>query len=285
MYNVLLFEFNLEGKFLSIYCGMLEQQCFAWAFFDGKSAFKTYSRKECRVFKTEFQALENIFTPQRLRFSLFGEIDIKCDLKIIPIILGRSQIGLFNLLPRNARMEFVTQLGNFEGEVTINGKTIISKSIGYIHRINAKKLPQTFYALNLLGDNVCLASYMCDNSTFIYNFDSFITSGIIKGRPYKFSDYNFSSTSVIDTGTNLIIKLNKGKYELNICAQCGTEKLLNKHNLALRANNYTQADIILRFDGKILFKDKVPASLLINGKVKVGKETEEIKGLCEASVT
>ncbi|HEY8444408.1 MAG TPA: hypothetical protein VIL24_06395 [Clostridia bacterium] len=53
--------------------------------------------------------------------------------------------------------------------------------------------------------------------------------------------------------------------------------------LLIRANNYTQADIILRFDGKILFKDKAAASLIICGKLKIGKAIEEVKGLCEAS--
>jgi len=283
MNNILLFEFNLEGKFLSVYCGMLKDLCFAMAFLDGKTASNTYSRKECRVFKEEFQALENIFTPRRLKFSLYGEIGVSCDLKITPIISGKSHIGLFNFLPRNTRMEFITQLGNFEGEVSVNGNTRNIQSIGYIHRINSKKFPQRFYALNMLGDNVCLASYMCNNSILMYNFDSFITAGIIKGRAYRFADYNFSAISLIDTGTNLIIKLNRGKFELNICAECGAEKILNYNNLAIRANNYTQADIILRFDGKILFKDKAAASLLICGKLKIGKETEEIKGLCEAS--
>ncbi|HEY8423483.1 MAG TPA: hypothetical protein VIL23_01830 [Clostridia bacterium] len=285
MNNILLFEFNLDGKFLSVYCGMLQQECFAWAFFDGKSAFRSFSRKECRVFKEEFQALENIFTPRRLRFTLFGEFDIQCDLKIIPLIMGRSHIGLFNFLPRNARMEFVAQLAQFEGEVSINGKSNKIKSMGYIHRLNAKKLPQNFYALNILGDNVCLASYMCNNSALLYNFDSFITEGIINGRAYRFADYNFSTISVNDTGTNLVIKINKGKYELDICAECGTEKLINRYNFALRANNYTQADIALQYDGEVLFKDKIPASLLINGKIKAGKQAEEIAELCKASVT
>ncbi|HHW89313.1 MAG TPA: hypothetical protein GX745_00210 [Clostridiales bacterium] len=283
MNNILLFEFDLDGKFLSVYCGMLKDLCFAMAFLDGKTASNRYSRKECRVFKEEFQALENIFTPRRLKFSLFGEVSISCDLKIMPVISGKSHIGLFNFLPRNTRMEFITQLGNFEGEVSVNGKIHNIKSIGYIHRINSKKLPQRFYALNMLSANVCLASYMCDNSILMYNFDSFITTGIIKGRGYKFSDYNFSTISVLDTGTSLIIKLNRGRLELNICAECGVEKLFNYENLAIRANNYTQADIILRFDGKILFKDKAAASLLICGKLKIGKQTEEIKGLCEAS--
>ncbi|HEY8444407.1 MAG TPA: hypothetical protein VIL24_06380 [Clostridia bacterium] len=285
MSNILLFEFSLDGKFLSVYCGALQKEYFAWAFFDGKSAFRTFERKRCRLFKEEFYALENIFTPERLKLFLLGEFEIDCDLKITPVVWGRGHIGLFNILPRNARMDFVAQLCNFEGKLSINGKINNIKSVGYIHRLNAKKLPQNFYALNLLGDNVCLASYMCDNWIFWNYFNSFITEGIILGRPYKFADYNFSTTSVIDTGNNLIIKLNKGRYELNICADCGTEKLINKFNLALRANNYTSAEIILRLDGKIIFKEKVSASLLINGKLKVGKQAEEIQGLCEASVT
>jgi hypothetical protein len=283
MSDILLFEFSLDGKFLSVYCGMLQKEYFAWAFFEGKSAFRTFERKQCRLNKEEFYALENIFTPGRLKFSLLGEVGIECDLKITPVIWGRGHIGLFNMLPRNARAEIIAQLCRYEGEISIDGKSAKIESVGYIHRLNAKKIPRYFYTLNLLGDNVCLASYMSDNWVFMYNFSSFITEGIIKGRPYKFADYNFSAPSVIDTGNNLIIKLNKGRYELNICADCGNEKLINKYNLALRANNCTTADIILRFDGKIIFKEKAAASLLINGKIKIGKQAEEIQGLCEAA--
>lgn len=283
MSNILLFEFSLEGKFLSVYCGMLQKEYFAWAFFDGKSAFRTFERKQCRIYKEEFYALDNVFTPERLKFFLLGDIEIECDLKITPLIWGRGHIGLFNILPRNSRAEIIAQLCKYEGKVSINGKSINVKSVGYIHKLNAKKIPQNFYALNLLGDNVCLASYMSDNWIYIYNFNTFITEGIIKGRQYKFADYNFTTPSIIDTGNNLIIKLNKGRYELNICAECGTEKLINKYNLALRANNYTTADIVLRFDGKIIFKEKAAASLLIRGKIKIGKKAEEIQGLCEAA--
>ena len=282
MNNILLFEFDIDGKFLSIYCGMLEDSYFSYAFFDGKSASRIYQKGECRLFKYQFQALENFFTPEYLKFSLYGEISIACDIKISQNNSIRSSRGLGSMLPRNARVEFISQFSEFFGEVTINGKTHHIKSYGYIHRISARKLPERFYALNLLGKNICLASYMGDNAFWIYNFNSFLTSGIISGDYYRFVDYNFSTISVADNGNQFIIRINKGKTDLVVCAECGNEQLLKLNNRMIRANNYTRADVLLRQGDKEVFRDRVPATLLISGKIKVGKDVEMSK-FCEAA--
>ncbi|HEY8390491.1 MAG TPA: hypothetical protein VIL26_06025 [Clostridia bacterium] len=283
MDNVLMFEFCIDGKFLSIYCGILEDNHFAYAFFDGKSASRKFLRGECRLFKYQFQALENIFTPERLRFSLYGEVGISCDIKITNHSKFQSNRGLANILPRNVHIEFISQLSEFVGEVTINGKTYQVNDWGYIHRISTKRLPDRFYALNLLGDNVCLASYMASNAIWIYNFDSFLTAGTIGGQYYRFADYNLSTISVIDDGNHLLVKLQKGKTELNLCAECGNEQFIKYNNRIIRANNYTKADVVLNVGNKQVYKGSVSASLLINGKIKVGKDVETSK-FCEASV-
>lgn len=282
MDNVLLFEFDIDGKFLSIYCGMLEGNYFAYAFFDGKSASRIFLKGECRLFKYQFQALENFFTPNRLKFSLYGETGVSCDVTISQSAGIISNRNLGNILPRNIRVEFVSQLSEFTGEVAINGNVHHIRSMGYIHRISARKIPDKFYALNLLGDNICLASYMCDNAIWMYNFNSFLTAGTIAGEYYRFADYNLSNISVVDNGNHLIARLNKGKTELVLCAECGNEQFIKFNNRIIRANNYTKADVIMRFDNKEIFKDRVSATLLINGKLKVGKFSEA-SNLCEAS--
>ena len=282
MDNVFLFEFDIDGKFLSIYCGMLEGNYFAYAFFDGKSASRTFLKGECRLFKYQFQALENFFTPDRLKFSLYGEIGINCDVRISQNSGVISNRGLGNILPRNVRVEFISEFSEFFGEVAINGNVHHIKSMGHIHRISARKIPDKFYALNLLGENVSLASYMGNNAIWMYNFNSFLTAGTIAREYYRFTDYNFSTISVSDNGNHLMIKLNKGKTELILCAECVHEQFLKFNGRIIRANNYTKADILLRIGNKDVFKDRVSATLLINGKLKVGKYAES-SNLCEAS--
>lgn len=261
---------------------MLEGNYFAYAFFDGKSASRTFLKGECRLFKYQFQALENLFTPNRLKFSLYGEIGVSCDVKISQSSGIISNRGLGNLLPRNVRVEFVSEFSEFFGEVAINGKVHHIKNNGYIHRIYARKIPDKFYALNLLGEHICLASYMGNNAIWMYNFNSFLTAGTIAGEFYRFTDYNLSTISVADNGNQLLVRLNKGKTELILCAECGNEQFLKVNNRVIRANNYTKADVLLKYGDKEVFKERVSATLLINGKLKIGKYAEA-SNFCEAS--
>lgn len=283
MNNILLFEFDVDGRFLSVYCGETDNSFFGYAFYDGKSAHYKFERNECRFNRHDFLAAGNIFTPNKLKFSLYGEMGISCDINIKTKISGKSNRNITNFLPRNARVEFISILSEFFGEVNINGNTHHIKSLGYVHKLISKKLPDKFFVINGLGDNVVVASYMSNNAVFKYNFDSFVTDANFNGVSYRFADFNLSSISASDDGKFIIMCQKKGNLELYLRVDCGNEKLITINDKIIRANNYTRVEVILLMNGKQLFKQNIAASFLICGKLKIG-EVNEVGSLCEARI-
>lgn len=274
--NILIYELYVMDSRLTIMCGVADGIFFIQSLYNGDFYQRTFLASECRVFKTGFQALDNLCFYNRLKLRVGNKYPIDCDLTIAEIVGGSKRKGLAALLPRRSRVEMVSQVSAFCGKVAVNGKEMELSSCGYIHRAMSSIFPDRFLAINGMDDDISLAAYTSDNYFFKYAFNAFFVSFYVKGKTYKFTDFNFSSMSAVDHGTFVAVQLSKEDTILYIRASLSAEQTIPLGTRKIRADNMSKAFVILKEGDEIIYQGNIAATVVAYGNIKVGLAEPQI---------